>query len=161
MTRGVLRMHNCTHTMIVFCLDFNIFHCFPVTIDCANAIRKYNVGIKCATITPDENRVEGELAKIVLRFIMSWTNCKDLSSSVPLLFLLVLLSLLFLLSVSSFSSLLFVLLLLLILSLSSSLLFLLFFNYHCYRLHHYYCHCYLPQYNHYCYMQQLLCVHSR
>lgn len=29
-----------------------------VTIDCANAIRKYNVGIKCATITPDENRVE-------------------------------------------------------------------------------------------------------
>lgn len=29
-----------------------------VTIDCANAIKKYNVGIKCATITPDENRVE-------------------------------------------------------------------------------------------------------
>lgn len=28
-----------------------------VTIDCANAIKKYNVGIKCATITPDENRV--------------------------------------------------------------------------------------------------------
>lgn len=29
-----------------------------VTIDCANAIKKYNVGIKCATITPDEKRVE-------------------------------------------------------------------------------------------------------
>ena len=30
-----------------------------VTVDCAEAIRKYNVGIKCATITPDEARVEG------------------------------------------------------------------------------------------------------
>ncbi|XP_018006637.1 isocitrate dehydrogenase [NADP] cytoplasmic [Hyalella azteca] len=29
-----------------------------VTVDCANAIKKYNVGIKCATITPDEQRVE-------------------------------------------------------------------------------------------------------
>lgn len=29
-----------------------------VTIDCANAIKKYSVGIKCATITPDEKRVE-------------------------------------------------------------------------------------------------------
>jgi len=29
-----------------------------VTIECANAIKKYNVGIKCATITPDEKRVE-------------------------------------------------------------------------------------------------------
>lgn len=29
-----------------------------VTIDCAEAIKKYNVGIKCATITPDEKRVE-------------------------------------------------------------------------------------------------------
>jgi len=29
-------------------------------VDCANAIAKYNVGIKCATITPDEKRVEGE-----------------------------------------------------------------------------------------------------
>ncbi|KAI8508106.1 PREDICTED: isocitrate dehydrogenase [NADP], mitochondrial-like isoform X2 [Branchiostoma belcheri] len=28
-----------------------------VTIDCAEAIKKYNVGIKCATITPDEERV--------------------------------------------------------------------------------------------------------
>lgn len=30
-----------------------------VTINCAEAIKKYNVGIKCATITPDEKRVEG------------------------------------------------------------------------------------------------------
>ena len=29
-----------------------------ITIDCARAIKKYNVGIKCATITPDEGRVE-------------------------------------------------------------------------------------------------------
>lgn len=29
-----------------------------VTIDSANAINKYNVGIKCATITPDEDRVK-------------------------------------------------------------------------------------------------------
>lgn len=29
-----------------------------VTVDAAKAIQKYNVGIKCATITPDEERVE-------------------------------------------------------------------------------------------------------
>merc|ERR1711981_1016542 len=29
-----------------------------ITVDCANAIKKYNVGVKCATITPDEARVE-------------------------------------------------------------------------------------------------------
>lgn len=29
-----------------------------VTVDAAEAIRKYNVGIKCATITPDEERVK-------------------------------------------------------------------------------------------------------
>jgi len=29
-----------------------------ITIDCANAIKKNGVGIKCATITPDENRVK-------------------------------------------------------------------------------------------------------
>ncbi|XP_044754252.1 isocitrate dehydrogenase [NADP] cytoplasmic [Coccinella septempunctata] len=32
--------------------------CDQVTIDCAEAIKKYKVGIKCATITPDEKRVE-------------------------------------------------------------------------------------------------------
>jgi isocitrate dehydrogenase len=30
-----------------------------VTVDAAHAIQKYNVGIKCATITPDEARVKG------------------------------------------------------------------------------------------------------
>lgn len=30
-----------------------------VTIDAAEAIKTHNVGIKCATITPDEARVEG------------------------------------------------------------------------------------------------------
>lgn len=29
-----------------------------VTLDAANAIKKYQVGVKCATITPDEARVE-------------------------------------------------------------------------------------------------------
>lgn len=29
-----------------------------VTVDAANAILKYSVGVKCATITPDEQRVE-------------------------------------------------------------------------------------------------------
>lgn len=29
-----------------------------VTVECAQAIKKYNVGIKCATITPDEARVK-------------------------------------------------------------------------------------------------------
>jgi len=29
-----------------------------VTIDSAEAIKKYSVGVKCATITPDEARVE-------------------------------------------------------------------------------------------------------
>ncbi len=47
---------------------FCVFSCFVtifglsysvVTVDCAEAIKKYNVGIKCATITPDEARVEG------------------------------------------------------------------------------------------------------
>ncbi|MDP7546585.1 MAG: isocitrate/isopropylmalate family dehydrogenase, partial [Alphaproteobacteria bacterium] len=29
-----------------------------ITIDCAEAIKQYGVGVKCATITPDEQRVE-------------------------------------------------------------------------------------------------------
>jgi isocitrate dehydrogenase len=32
-----------------------------VTIEAAHAIQKYNVGIKCATITPDEQRVQGRI----------------------------------------------------------------------------------------------------
>ena len=45
-----------------------------VTVDCANAIKKYNVGIKCATITPDENRVAGmscNLSSLYLKEIYS------------------------------------------------------------------------------------------
>lgn len=34
-----------------------------MTVDAAEAIKKYNVGIKCATITPDEARVEGKKKK--------------------------------------------------------------------------------------------------
>lgn len=40
-----------------------------VTIDCAQAIKKYSVGIKCATITPDEKRVEGKLCRAVRKRI--------------------------------------------------------------------------------------------
>ena len=29
-----------------------------ITVDSANAIKEYGVGVKCATITPDEERVE-------------------------------------------------------------------------------------------------------
>ncbi len=29
-----------------------------ITVDCVNAIKEYGVGVKCATITPDEERVE-------------------------------------------------------------------------------------------------------
>lgn len=32
-----------------------------VTIDAANAIKEYKVGIKCATITADEARVKGKM----------------------------------------------------------------------------------------------------
>lgn len=46
-----------------------------VTIDAAEAIKKYQVGIKCATITPDEQRVEefklkkSELIRVILPVI--------------------------------------------------------------------------------------------
>lgn len=36
-----------------------------VTIDAAYAVLKHNVGIKCATITPDEARVEGKCSVFV------------------------------------------------------------------------------------------------
>lgn len=36
-----------------------------VTIECAEAIAKYNVGVKCATITPDEKRVEGTYNSLI------------------------------------------------------------------------------------------------
>lgn len=41
-----------------------------VTVDAANAIKQYNVGIKCATITPDEARVKGlRSSNIVLKIV--------------------------------------------------------------------------------------------
>jgi len=44
-----------------------------VTIDSANEILKYNVGIKCATITPDEQRVEEFKLKKNVE-ISKWNN---------------------------------------------------------------------------------------
>jgi len=42
-----------------------------VTVECAEAIKKCHVGIKCATITPDENRViEFKLKKICGKALM-------------------------------------------------------------------------------------------
>lgn len=43
-----------------WCQAYMYVFLFTVTIDAAHAIQKYNVGIKCATITPDEKRVEGK-----------------------------------------------------------------------------------------------------
>jgi isocitrate dehydrogenase len=56
-----------------------------VTVDAANAIREYGVGIKCATITPDEARVKefnlkqmwkspnGTIRNILPRLVPNWT----------------------------------------------------------------------------------------
>lgn len=53
-----------------------------VTVEAAEAIKKYNVGIKCATITPDEARVEEfKLKKMwrspngTIRNILNGTAC--------------------------------------------------------------------------------------
>ena len=45
-----------------YILTYTYLYCILciVTVECAEAVRKYNVGIKCATITPDEARVEGK-----------------------------------------------------------------------------------------------------
>ena len=44
-----------------------------ITIDCAHAIKECGVGIKCATITPDEARVAGIIYKcqLLLTFVES------------------------------------------------------------------------------------------
>ena len=67
-----------------------------ITIDCANAIKEFGVGIKCATITPDENRVkEFKLKKMwrspngTIRNILGGTVfrepiiCKNIPKLVP------------------------------------------------------------------------------
>lgn len=52
---------------VLFCATCDVFLLCTltrepaVTVECAEAIRMYHVGIKCATITPDEKRVEGML----------------------------------------------------------------------------------------------------
>ena len=43
-----------------------------VTIDAAEAIKKYSVGVKCATITPDEARVK-EFNLKQSRFFLPWS----------------------------------------------------------------------------------------
>jgi isocitrate dehydrogenase len=47
-----------------------------VTVDAANAIKKVGVGVKCATITPDEARVFREpiICKNVPRLVPGWTK---------------------------------------------------------------------------------------
>ena len=67
-----------------------------ITIDSANAIKKIGVGIKCATITPDENRIkEFKLKKMwrspngTIRNILGGTVfrepiiCKNIPKLVP------------------------------------------------------------------------------
>ena len=48
-------LNSCT-ILVIANDNFSLFH--QVTIDAAAAIKKYNVGIKCATITPDQERVK-------------------------------------------------------------------------------------------------------
>lgn len=48
-----------------------------VTVDAALAIKKYNVGIKCATITPDEARVKGARAALSCFEGVSVVTCVD------------------------------------------------------------------------------------
>ena len=64
-----------------------------ITIDCAEAIKKYNVGIKCATITPDEDRVkEFNLKKMwkspngTIRNILQGTVFREPSRNFSILF---------------------------------------------------------------------------
>jgi isocitrate dehydrogenase len=51
-----------------------------VTIDAAHAIQKYHVGIKCATITPDEQRVQGTLIEYVclLLYVIRYSLSHDM-----------------------------------------------------------------------------------
>lgn len=52
-----------------------------VTIDSAEAIKKYGVGVKCATITPDEARVEEfKLKKSKLHLVLLELTAIDHSS---------------------------------------------------------------------------------
>src|SRR5918997_3770853 len=44
-----------------------------ITVDAANAIKQYGVGVKCATITPDEGRVE----EFGLKRMYRWAHRPD------------------------------------------------------------------------------------
>lgn len=62
--------NNCSFYSQIDCLYYDLGLPYrdatddQVTIDAAYAILKHSVGIKCATITPDEQRVQGKLFKI-------------------------------------------------------------------------------------------------
>ena len=51
-----------------------------ITVDAANAIKQYGVGVKCATITPDEDRVTEFGLKKMWRS-PNGTNCPSLINS--------------------------------------------------------------------------------
>ena len=63
-----------------------------VTLDAAEAIKKYSVGVKCATITPDEQRVEEfKLKKMWLSpngtirnilYVAHWGNGRSVADSI-------------------------------------------------------------------------------
>ena len=63
-----------------------------VTLDAAEAIKKYSVGVKCATITPDEQRVEEfKLKKMWLSpngtirnilYVAHWGNGRSMADSI-------------------------------------------------------------------------------
>ena len=53
-----------------------------ITIDAANAIKKYNVGIKCATITPDEGRVK-EFGLKKVGWVEEWWRCSSVGALEP------------------------------------------------------------------------------
>jgi len=48
-----------------------------ITVDCANAILKYGVGIKCATITPDEKRVQEFGLKVRKNALCKMIKCSE------------------------------------------------------------------------------------
>lgn len=45
-----------------------------VTTEAAEAIKQYSVGIKCATITPDEERVKGAKDDCILRILWKYLH---------------------------------------------------------------------------------------
>ena len=54
-----------------------------VTVDAAEAIRKHNVGVKCATITPDEARVKEFKLKKMWRSPCTTSTTRSATSPAP------------------------------------------------------------------------------